>query len=89
MIDVNDVVMLLWGPCYALSKQELEGLGDWLKKMLETGKIQWTKSPAGSPILIFPKVHGTGLRLCIDYRAINKIIVVYRYPLPIMSKLQD
>jgi hypothetical protein len=78
-----------WGPCYALSKNEPEVLRDWLKEMLETGKIRWSKSPASAPILFIPKAHGRGLRLCVDYRGINKITIANRYPLPIMTELQD
>jgi hypothetical protein len=88
-IDVRDGQILLWGPCYVLSEQELEDLRDLLKEMLETGKIRRSKSPAGSPNLFVPKVHGRGLRLGIDYRGHNKITVANRYPLPIMSELQD
>jgi uncharacterized protein (DUF2249 family) len=29
------------------------------------------------------------LRLCADYRGINKILIANRYPLPLMSALQD
>jgi hypothetical protein len=77
------------GPCYALAEKELEVLRDWLKEMLETGKIRLSKSPAAVPILFFPKAHGRGLRLCVDYRGINKITNAIRYLLPIMSELQD
>jgi hypothetical protein len=41
------------------------------------------------PKLVVPKVHGRGLRLCIDYCGINKITNANGYPLPIMSELQD
>jgi hypothetical protein len=77
----------LWGPCYALSEKELKVLREWLKEMLETGKIRRSKSPATAPILFVPKAHGRGLRLCIDYHGINKITIANRYPLPIMSDL--
>jgi hypothetical protein len=36
-----------------------------------------------------PKAHGRGLRLCVDYRGINKITIANQYPLPIMTELQD
>jgi hypothetical protein len=57
--------------------------------MQETGKIRRSKSPAGSPILFVPKAHGRGLRLCVDYKGLNKITIANRYSLPIMSELQD
>jgi hypothetical protein len=88
-IDIKDCETPPWGPCYALSEKELEVLRDWLKDMLETGKIRRSKSPARSPILFVPKAHGRGLRLCVDYRELNKITIANRYHLPIMSKLQD
>jgi hypothetical protein len=74
-----------WGPCYALSVKELEVLREWLKEMLETRKIRRSKSPAAAPILFVPKAHGRGLRLCVDYRGINRITIANRYPLLIMS----
>jgi hypothetical protein len=57
--------------------------------MLQTRNIRWSKSRASSPILLVPQAHGRGLRLCIDYRGINKITIVNRYPLLIMTKLED
>ena len=40
-------------------------------------------------MLFVPKGHGRSLRLCIDYRAINKITVPNRYPLPNMDELKE
>jgi len=57
--------------------------------MERTGKIKRSTSPAGSPILFVPKPHGRGLRLCVDYRALNRITIPNRYPLPLMQELQD
>jgi hypothetical protein len=88
-IDLKTGETPLWGPCYALSEKELEVYREWLKEILETGKIRGSKSPAAPPILFVPKAHGRGLRLCVDYRGINKITIANRYPLPIMSELQD
>jgi hypothetical protein len=88
-IDINDGETPPWGPCYALSEKELEVPRDWVKDMLETCKIRCSKLPAGSPIIFVPKAHGRGFRLCVDYRGLNKIRIANRYPLPIMSELQD
>jgi len=78
-----------WGPIYPLSEEELQTLREWLKEMERTGKIKRLTSPAGSPILFVPKPHGSELRLCVDYRALNKITVPNRYPLQLMQELQD
>ena len=79
----------LWGPIYPLSEVELQTLREWLKEMKRTGKIKRSTSTAGFPILFIPKPHGRGLRLCVDYRALNKITIPNRYPLPLMQELQD
>jgi len=57
--------------------------------MEKTGKIRCSTSPAGSPILFVPKPNGRGLRLCVDYRALNRITIPNCYPLPLMQELQD
>jgi len=57
--------------------------------MERTGKIKRSTSSAGSPILFVPKPHGRGLRLCVDYRALNRITIPNGYPLPLMQELQD
>jgi len=35
------------------------------------------------------KLHRRGLRLCVDYRALYRITIPNRYPLPLMQELQD
>jgi len=88
-IDLRAGESAPWGPIYPLSEHELETLREWLKEMLRTGKIQRSTSSAGSPILFVPKPNGRGLRLCVDYRGINRITIPNRYPLPQMQELQD
>ena len=78
-----------WGPVYALSEVELQALREYLNIMLSTGKIRPSKSPAGAPILFIPKPHGWGLRLCVNYRGLNKITVKNWYLLPLMDEMRD
>jgi len=78
-----------WGLIYPLSEVELQTLREWLKEMERTGEIKRSTSSARSPILFVPKPHGRGLRLCVDYRVLNKITIPNRYPLPLMQELQD
>ena len=78
-----------WGPIYPLPENELWTLREWLKEMLRTGKIRRSTSLAGSPILFVPKPNRKGLWLCVDYRALNRITIPNRYPLPLMQELQD
>jgi len=78
-----------WGPIYPLSEVELKTLRKWLKEMLKSGKIHRSMLPAGSPILFVPKPNRRCLRLCADYRALNRITISNRYPLPLMQEVQD
>ena len=77
-----------FGLIYPLSESELRVLRKYLNEMLVSGKIVRTTSPAAAPILFVPKPDGT-LRLCIDYRGLNKITRKNRYPLPLMNELGD
>jgi len=72
-----------------MSQAELDALREYLDDMLKSGKIRPSQSPADAPILFVPKPHGRGLRLCVDYRGLNKITVKNRYPLPLMDELRN
>ena len=56
--------------------------------MLGEGKIVHRKSPAGAPILFVPKPEGK-LQLCVDYRQLNKLTILNKYPLPLMTELRE
>jgi hypothetical protein len=88
-IHLKDGETAPWGPIYPLSEIELETVREWLKEMLRTGKIRRSTSSTSSPILFVPKPHSQGLRLCVDYRGLNRITIANRYPLPLISELQD
>jgi hypothetical protein len=55
-----------------------------IEENLEHGWIRHSKSPYGSPVLFVRKKDGT-LRMCVDYRGMNKITVRNSYPLPLME----
>jgi hypothetical protein len=88
-IDLKEDEQPPWGPMYPLNETDLQALWDYLKEMLEFGKTRPSKSPAAAPIILVPKAHSRGLRLCVDYCGLNKVTIANRYPLPIMSELQD
>ena len=73
---------------YRLSFKELEELRQQIEKLLAKGWIQPSISPYGAPVLFSPKKDG-GLRLCIDYRALNKMTKKNCYPLPHADDLFD
>lgn len=74
-----------WGPLYGMSRGELLVLRKELTSLLDKGFIRVSSSPASSPVL-FAKKPGGGLRLCIDYRALNAITRKDRYPLPLIRE---
>ena len=59
-----------------------------VQEFLYKGIIILSSSPCGSPIVLVPKKDGT-CRLCIDFRALKKIMVNNRYPLPRIDDLLD
>jgi hypothetical protein len=87
-IDLQPGTSPPYGPIYPLSRVELKELWDYLEVNLKANRIRPSKSPAGAPILFVPKKDG-GLRLCVDYRGLNRISVKNRYPLPLVSEILD
>jgi hypothetical protein len=77
-----------FGPIYHMSPLELEEAKHQLMDLLARGLAQPSKSPYGTPILFVRKANGK-LRMCVDYRAPNKLTVKNRYPLPRIDELLD
>lgn len=76
------------GPIYSVSTSELATLRDFVDEHLNIGFIRPSRSPHGAPVLFVRKKDGS-LRLCVDFRALNKITKHDRYPLPLLSDLLD
>nr|GEY75286.1 putative reverse transcriptase domain-containing protein [Tanacetum cinerariifolium] len=73
---------------YRMDLIELKELKDQLQELLERGSIRPSVSPWGTPVLFVKKKDGS-MRLCIDYRELNKITIRNRYPLPRIDDLFD
>uniref|UniRef100_A0A803SW01 ribonuclease H n=1 Tax=Anolis carolinensis TaxID=28377 RepID=A0A803SW01_ANOCA len=71
---------------YPMSAQEKEELKRYIDKNLERGFIERSNSPLGAPVL-FRQKKDNSLRVCIDYRGLNAISTVNKYPLPLMKDL--
>ena len=67
---------------------ELKELKLQLQELLEKGFISSSVSPWGAPVFFVKKKDGT-LRLCVDYRQLNKMTVKNKYPLPRIDDLFD
>ena len=74
-----------WGPLYSMSRGELLVLRKELTSLLKKGFIRVSSSPAAAPVLFAKKPRG-GLRLCIDYQALNAITKKDWYPLPLIQE---
>lgn len=73
---------------YRRSLLENEEIKHHIQELLQKGHIRPSSSPCGSPIVLVQKKDGTW-RLCIDYRALNKITVWNRYLIPRIDDLLD
>ena len=59
-----------------------------LQEMQDDGIIQPSSSPWASPIVLVRKKDG-GLRICVDYRMLNSVTKLDRFPLPRIDDLLD
>ncbi|KAB2626227.1 S ribonuclease [Pyrus ussuriensis x Pyrus communis] len=73
---------------YRMAPAELRELKVQLQELVDKGFIQPSTSPWGAPVLFVRKKDGT-LRLCIDYRQLNRVTIKNRYPLPRIDDLFD
>jgi hypothetical protein len=75
-------------PIIRLSIAELDELRKQLNGLLKKKFISPSSSPFGAPVLFIKKKDGS-LRVCVDYRGLNKITQKNRHFLPHIDELID
>ncbi|GJX64246.1 putative reverse transcriptase domain-containing protein [Tanacetum coccineum] len=73
---------------YRLAPSKMHELSRQLQELQEKGFIRPSHSSWGALVLFVKKKDGS-LRMCIDYRELNKLTVKNRYPLPRIDDLFD
>jgi hypothetical protein len=74
---------------YRLSPLEYPELEKQVTEFLKDGILEVSQSPYGAPVLFVPKPNGRGLRLYVDYRALNSITSKNRCTIPRIDDLLD
>ncbi|KAI3814190.1 hypothetical protein L1987_18938 [Smallanthus sonchifolius] len=73
---------------YRLAPSKMKELMSQLQELTEKGFIRLSISPWGALVLFVKKKDGS-IRMCIDYRELNKRTVRNKYPLPRIDDLFD
>jgi transposase InsO family protein len=76
-------------PCrspYRLAQSELDELRKQLDEYIRLGFIRPSASPYGAPVL-FVRKKDNSMRMCVDFRALNKLTIRQRTPLPLIDDL--
>ena len=77
-----------FGPIYQQSVAKLQYLKKYINKNLAKSFIRPSTSSAASPTLFVPKKDGK-LRLYVDYRMLNSMIIKDKYPLLLINELHN
>ncbi|KAA3465838.1 DNA/RNA polymerases superfamily protein [Gossypium australe] len=73
---------------YRMAPTELKELKAQLQELTDGGFARLSFSPWGAPVLFVKKKDGT-MRMCIDYRQLNRVTIKNKYSLPRIDDLFD
>ncbi|GKC40174.1 putative reverse transcriptase domain-containing protein [Tanacetum coccineum] len=85
-VDLIPGALLVVKSPYQLAPLEMSKLSNQPKELQEKGFIQPSHSPWGAPMVFVKKKDGA-MRMCINYRELNKLTIKNRYPLPRINDL--
>ncbi|KAK4517547.1 uncharacterized protein ATC70_000887 [Mucor velutinosus] len=88
VINVPEGVNPINRPPFRMSPAELDELQRQLTELQSLGLIRPSSSPWGAPVLFVKKKNGE-MRMCIDYRALNKVTIRNSTPLPRIDECLD
>ncbi|MCO5552532.1 hypothetical protein L7F22_006044 [Adiantum nelumboides] len=75
-------------PPYRVSQAQQEEIMSQVNELVQKGMVRPSSSPFCSPVLLVHKKDGT-YRMCVDYRALNKLTVKNQFPVPRIEDLFD
>jgi hypothetical protein len=78
VIELKPGTTPIYKTLYRMATPELVELKEHIKELLEKGFIHPSSSPWGAPVIFVPKKDGIQ-RLCVDYRALNKVTIKNKY----------
>ena len=87
-IELHPGTLPISMPPHRMAPVELQELRVQLQGLLDKGFMKPSTSPWGTPVL-FAKKKGKTLRLCVDYRQWNRVMIQNRYLLPRIDDLFD
>jgi len=70
------------------SPAERVAINDEVRRLLTSGIIRPSTSPWAAPIVPVPKPDGS-IRICIDYRGLNRVTIPDKYPMPQVKNIFD
>jgi hypothetical protein len=73
---------------YRMAPSELKEIKEQLQELLDKRFIRPNSLPWGVPMLFVKEKYGP-IRMCIDYRELNKVMIKNRYPLSRIDNLLD
>lgn len=73
---------------YKMSPLELKTLKEQLDELIQLNYIKPLTSPWAASVLFIKKKDGS-LRLCVDYRGLNTVMIMNKYPLPLLDEFFD